>query len=71
MNYRIMSMDVLRAAAILLVIIGHSVLSYGSPSNLAPFQFGGTGVDLFFVLSGWLLGGQLFKELQRTKKKSI
>lgn len=64
-------MDVLRAAAILLVIIGHSVLSYGSPSNLAPFQFGGTGVDLFFVLSGWLLGGQLFKELQRTKKINI
>jgi len=71
MNYRIMSMDVLRAAAILLVIVGHSVLSYGSPSNLAPLQFGGTGVDLFFVLSGWLLGGQLFKELQRTKTINI
>jgi len=64
-------MDVLRAAAILLVIVGHSVLSYGSPSNLAPLQFGGTGVDLFFVLSGWLLGGQLFKELQRTKTINI
>jgi peptidoglycan/LPS O-acetylase OafA/YrhL len=61
-QYRYRSMDFLRAIAILLVVLAHSVLSFGAPSHLAPLQFGGTGVDLFFVLSGWLLGGVLFKE---------
>jgi peptidoglycan/LPS O-acetylase OafA/YrhL len=42
------------------------VLSYGSPSYLAPLQFGGTGVDLFFLLSGWLIGSQLFTEKQKS-----
>ncbi len=55
-------MDLLRAIAILLVILAHSVLSYGAPAHLAPLQLGGTGVDLFFVLSGWLLGSVLIKE---------
>jgi peptidoglycan/LPS O-acetylase OafA/YrhL len=58
-------MDLLRAAAILLVLLAHSIRSYGEPGLLAPLQLGGTGVDLFFVLSGWLLGGLLFKELSR------
>ncbi len=62
MKHRYGSMDLLRAIAILLVVLAHSVLSYGAPNYLAPLQFGGTGVDLFFVLSGWLLGGLLFKE---------
>ena len=61
-NQRYRSMDLLRAAAILLVILAHTILSYGAPAYLAPWQLGGTGVDLFFVLSGWLLGCQLFKE---------
>jgi peptidoglycan/LPS O-acetylase OafA/YrhL len=59
------ALDLLRAIAILMVFTGHTVLSYGAPSNLAPLQFGGTGVDLFFVLSGWLIGYQLFKELEQ------
>jgi peptidoglycan/LPS O-acetylase OafA/YrhL len=63
---RYKSMDFLRAAAILLVVLAHSVYTYGAPAYLAPLQFGGNGVDLFFVLSGWLLGGQLFKEIRAT-----
>lgn len=56
-------MDALRSFAILIVLVGHIVLGYGSPAHLAPLQLGGMGVDLFFVLSGWLLGCQLFKEM--------
>lgn len=66
MIHRYRSMDFLRALAILLVVVAHSVLSFGAPPHLAPLQLGGVGVDLFFVLSGWLLGGQLFKEVSVT-----
>ncbi len=68
---RYQSMDLLRSIAILTVFLGHTVLSYGAPAHLAPLQFGGTGVDLFFVLSGWLLGGQLFKEIQNTQSVDL
>lgn len=71
MNIRYRSMDLLRAVAITLVFLAHTVLSYGQPDALAPLQFGGTGVDLFFVLSGWLLGGQLFKELAKDKSINV
>jgi peptidoglycan/LPS O-acetylase OafA/YrhL len=61
---RIRSMDFLRSIAILSVLLAHAVLGFGAPEILAPLQLGGIGVDLFFVLSGWLLGGQLFKEME-------
>ncbi len=64
-------MDFLRAIAILLVVLAHTILSYGAPKNLAPLQLGGTGVDLFFVLSGWLLGGLLFKEAEKNNSIDI
>lgn len=63
-RYRIRSMDTFRSLAILMVLFAHTISGFGSPSNLAPFQLGGMGVDLFFVLSGWLLGSQLFKEME-------
>ncbi|HVW70810.1 MAG TPA: acyltransferase [Steroidobacteraceae bacterium] len=65
-HHRDRSLDLLRAMAIVLVVTAHSVLAYGAPPGLAPLQLGGTGVDLFFVLSGWLLGGQLVRELDQT-----
>lgn len=57
-------LDCMRALAIMLVVLGHTVNSFGSPAHLVPLQFGGSGVDLFFVLSGWLIGSQIFKEYQ-------
>ena len=65
MQQRIYYLDLLRALAIMLVFTGHTGLSYGSLPYLAPLQFGGTGVDLFFLLSGWLIGSQLFTEQQK------
>ncbi len=54
--------DLLRAIAIMTVFIAHSILSYGpEPWNFG-FQFGGSGVELFFLLSGWLIGSQLYRE---------
>jgi peptidoglycan/LPS O-acetylase OafA/YrhL len=63
-------LDVLRGVAILLVISEHMVLWHTKAGWAAPLakalQCGGwTGVDLFFVLSGFLIGGLLFKEIVR------
>lgn len=67
------ALDVLRSAAILLVITGHFAFvggevfsSRAAVFRTAPFWFGWTGVDLFFVLSGLLIGRQLWRELART-----
>jgi peptidoglycan/LPS O-acetylase OafA/YrhL len=59
-NARLHGLDTLRALAILLVITFHlqSVL----PQSLLPIaSVGWIGVDLFFVLSGFLIGSQLLK----------
>jgi len=60
-------LDVLRSLAIALVFAYH--LSGFCPHALRTLhspilRFGWTGVDLFFVLSGFLIGGQLWKELK-------
>ena len=62
-------LDVLRSGAILLVFTGHfaaefSAATWFSASPVA--HYGWTGVDLFFVLSGVLIGMQLWRELART-----
>jgi peptidoglycan/LPS O-acetylase OafA/YrhL len=62
------SLDLLRSFAIVSVVVAHATLAFGAPAALAPLQFGGTGVDLFFVLSGWLLGRQLVLELRATRR---
>jgi peptidoglycan/LPS O-acetylase OafA/YrhL len=56
------SLDVLRAVAILLVFCYHS------PGALLINRFGWIGVDLFFVLSGFLVSGLLFREYQTTQQ---
>lgn len=63
-------LDGLRSIAVLLVISGHLSAQFAAAhgSNLysrLPFVADGwMGVDLFFVLSGFFIGGQLWKELR-------
>lgn len=67
---RLNGLDHLRAIAILLVMIFH--FGQGLPSWLEPVkQIGWTGVDLFFVLSGYLIGFQLLKEYKQTSEISF
>lgn len=57
--------DILRSLAILLVLIVHLPLN-ATPSGIAFLrEYGWLGVDIFFVLSGYLIGTQLFKEIFR------
>lgn len=63
---RNVSLDTLRALAIVLVLCAHTVESSGRPGALGVLAVGGVGVDLFFCLSGWLLGRQLLLEWSRS-----
>src|SRR4026207_1146635 len=61
---RQLGLDLLRAPAITVVAIYHAALfGFKLPSRID--RFGWIGVDLFFVLSGYLIGGQLLAPLAR------
>jgi peptidoglycan/LPS O-acetylase OafA/YrhL len=57
-------LDLLRALAIIVVVIYHAAL-FGFKMPGGVDRFGWIGVDLFFVLSGYLIGGQLLAPLAR------
>ncbi len=73
------ALDALRAVAVLLVICTHYALPEWPKANGPEialtewpiFYYGWTGVDLFFVLSGLLIGIQLWRELQRTGRLDV
>ena len=57
-NHRLPGLDTLRAVAIAVVMVFH--LQGLLPDLFDPIgRFGWMGVDLFFVLSGYLIGSQL------------
>lgn len=64
---KLYGLDHLRALAISLVFLFHyAILSNGDPEWLPGFsKFGWTGVDLFFVLSGFLISAQLFAQIRQ------
>ena len=65
-NTKFYGLDNLRAFAIIFVLLFHSNRWVEHP-NWFPkaFQFGWTGVDLFFVLSGFLISSQLFAQIKK------
>jgi len=76
MGQRLAHLDVLRGIAILLVLCRHAPLAL----RLHPFvdqvfefvqRIGYAGVDLFFVLSGFLIGGMLLKEMENNGRIDI
>lgn len=75
---QIAALDALRTCAVLFVIGYHTAARYskygGQDNGFAHLPFihsGWVGVDLFFVLSGYFIGRQLWRELARTNSISI
>lgn len=67
MKYRDTNLDLLRATAILVVALYHIFERWPPQSEAfaAIAKYGAYGVDLFFVLSGWLIGGLLWREQKK------
>jgi peptidoglycan/LPS O-acetylase OafA/YrhL len=73
------ALDALRSFAVLAVICTHYALPVwpragGTPLGITRFPlfyYGWTGVDLFFVLSGLLIGRQVWKEIQKTGQVKV
>jgi len=63
-------LDLLRAFAIIVVVVYHAALfGFKLPGRVD--RFGWIGVDLFFVLSGYLIGGQLLAPLARDQRINL
>lgn len=64
MKSRNQPLDVLRGVAVLMVIVSHYSVVLDHESSI--LWATASGVDLFFVLSGFLISGLLFSEYQET-----
>jgi peptidoglycan/LPS O-acetylase OafA/YrhL len=67
---RIQGLDLLRAAAILMVLAAHYPKA-GGGQVIRLLNFGWAGVDLFFVLSGYLIGRQVLRSSAETNGISL
>jgi len=68
---KLYGLDHLRALAIVLVFLFH-YRGFQHPDWIDDVSgFGWTGVDLFFVLSGFLIAGQLFAQLKSTGRIAL
>ncbi len=70
-KHKLLGLDHLRAFAISYVVLFHYQF-FGHPDWVKKIAgFGWSGVDLFFVLSGFLISGQLFATIAKGKKISL
>ena len=65
---RVFGLDVYRAVAILLVVMSHASYFTGSMFSWLPSIPLPDGVELFFVLSGFLIGTILIKTLEESER---
>ncbi len=69
---RLPGLDLLRAIAIVWVMLFHSFLVGGLGPDFAWLsRFGWAGVDVFFVLSGFLIGTQVLRQLRQGASPSF
>lgn len=69
---RLPGLDLWRAVAIVWVMLFHSYIVGGLGPHFAWLsRFGWAGVDIFFVLSGFLIGSQVLQPLQRGARFSF
>jgi peptidoglycan/LPS O-acetylase OafA/YrhL len=62
------TLDVLRLVAVTLTMLVHTPSVTERVAFLRPFSHGmWLGVDLFMLISGWLLGGQLLRDASRNR----
>ncbi|MFG6486005.1 acyltransferase family protein [Roseateles sp. BYS78W] len=70
--HRLPGLDLLRSIAIVWVMCFHTFLIGGlGPDWQWLTRFGWAGVDIFFVLSGFLIGSQLLRALRRGEALSL
>jgi peptidoglycan/LPS O-acetylase OafA/YrhL len=74
-NQRSLGLDLLRFLAVLMVIVSHLTME-PIPASQMPYLsyvvfYGSAGVNLFFVLSGFLVSGLLFNEFKQRGELSI
>ena len=68
---RIYGLDVFRATAILLVLFSHSKILRVNAFDFLPNIPVIDGVELFFVLSGFLIGGILIRQIENEQKFNL
>ena len=62
---RLPGLDLVRASAIAWVVLYHASIFWHVPGDASIVRFGWMGVDMFFTLSGFLIGGQLLRPRAR------
>ena len=71
-KHRVASLDGLRAVSIFMVVLGHTLSHTQLPQPLYRFaRYGEPGVDVFFVISGFLITTLLLKEREKTGTISL
>lgn len=69
---RVHGLDTLRALAVTLVVLHNYVLFVSGTDSFGWVgEIGWAGVDLFFALSGYLIGNQIFQALRRPQGLSL